>query len=340
MVSFNCNRIGDINYNSIATNYFSWMDFKKDLRSHNEEYHTWVNKNFMAGFNDPVQILKNPTRREAMREIDSYKDNRDMRGCVDPMTGNIYCWDVDAIHEEIVPEIKEVDPDSVIRFDMEENSINTKLASPKDTEWYKDLFQQNEKFMTFEPEFHFTFLAEKASGVGSMDGDPARQNSDDYFAFPSSTHDVIQYDDTEDHQTAFSNLGSGQQKKKLKKKIYMKEAQRVTGEYVLQCVQAIHYKPSDFGEGDLADRIMYYGTYELKMIPIDSVKYNFDMDEDMVDEYAKKIGNKGDYPPIVVEPEWNGTYEIVDGTHRTEALKQLGRQVVKAYVPVVGDEND
>ena len=51
-------------------------------------------------------------------------------------------------------------------------------------------------------------------------------------------------------------------------------------------------------------------------------------------EEVKQIGDGGNYPPLVLSPEWNGTHEIIDGSHRFEALKLLGRKVVKAYVAV------
>ena len=189
-------------------------------------------------------------------------------------------------------------------------------------------------------------LYEKASGVGSMDVDDGRQNSDDYFKFPSGPRDVIQYDDTDDVQHFFGPSGNEKQtddfspdkkfKRLLKQRVFVTEAQKhiVASSKVVDDVLAIHQNRDDFDEGDLIDRIYFNDSYELKMIPIEDIVSPWHADEFKVDDYVKRIGDKGDYPPIVVDAERNGTYEIIDGTHRYEALKLLGRKVVKAYAGV------
>ena len=100
---------------------------------------------------------------------------------------------------------------------------------------------------------------------------------------------------------------------------------------IVNWVMKHHYKPEDFDEGNLIQRIQEYDLYKLEMIPIEKIDPDeWYTDSEQVEDYEIEIKEKPDYPPIIVDKD----YTIIDGTHRAKAIKNLGYKSIKAYVPV------
>lgn len=100
-----------------------------------------------------------------------------------------------------------------------------------------------------------------------------------------------------------------------------------------------------FVDGDLGERIERFSKYTLMLVNIDEIDIEeFDLDEDKVSEYEEEFKNRNDYPPIVLDGDKdissvrykNGKYvtqyTIIDGTHRSNALNNLGVKKIKAWV--------
>lgn len=95
--------------------------------------------------------------------------------------------------------------------------------------------------------------------------------------------------------------------------------------------QRIHHTYDDFIDGDLGDRIESYEEYIVKEVNISDIDIDeFYVDDSLVDEYKEKIRKNGHYPPVVL----NSDYSIIDGTHRINALNELGIKTVIAFVGV------
>lgn len=100
---------------------------------------------------------------------------------------------------------------------------------------------------------------------------------------------------------------------------------------VYMMVQQLHYNNEDFYDGDLGKRIEKYEEYKLMYIPIDKIDLEFYTDEERVEEIQQQIINSnGKYPPIVLSHK----LRLIDGTHRTEALNNLGETRVLSYVGI------
>ena len=98
---------------------------------------------------------------------------------------------------------------------------------------------------------------------------------------------------------------------------------------VYSYTQRIHHTDDDFIDGDLGDRIEKYKKYIVKEVNISDIEIDeFYIDDDLVDEYKEKIKKLNTYPPIVL----NKDYSIIDGTHRVNALDELGYKTVVAFV--------
>ncbi len=95
-------------------------------------------------------------------------------------------------------------------------------------------------------------------------------------------------------------------------------------------VQKLHYKrKEDFWEGDLGDRIEEYPYYVVREIPIDEIDMDvYQIDEDDLEEYIELFKELQSYPPIVLTKE----YDIIDGTHRANALRELGLTSIICFV--------
>jgi hypothetical protein len=93
--------------------------------------------------------------------------------------------------------------------------------------------------------------------------------------------------------------------------------------------QRIHHTKDDFIDGDLGERIEKYKRYIVKEVNISDIEIDeFYIDEDLVEEYKEKILKFNTYPPIVL----NKDLSIIDGTHRINALNELGYEKVVAFV--------
>jgi hypothetical protein len=100
---------------------------------------------------------------------------------------------------------------------------------------------------------------------------------------------------------------------------------------VYSYVQGMHHTDDDFIDGDLGDRIEKYKRYRVEDVNISDIQINeFYIDDDLVEEYKEKILKSNMYPPIVL----NKDYSIIDGTHRINALDDLGYKTVIAFVGV------
>jgi hypothetical protein len=98
---------------------------------------------------------------------------------------------------------------------------------------------------------------------------------------------------------------------------------------VYSYTQRIHHTYDDFIDGDLGDRIEKYKKYIVKEVNISDIEIDeFYIDDNLVDEYKEKIMKSNTYPPIVL----NNDYTIIDGTHRVNALNELGYKTVTAFV--------
>lgn len=77
---------------------------------------------------------------------------------------------------------------------------------------------------------------------------------------------------------------------------------------------------------DSAKKMLQSDSYELKEIPVDSVKRSVSLPNEVSREYAKR---ETPIPPIVLDP----TNGVVDGNHRLTAAKIRGQETISAYVP-------
>lgn len=103
---------------------------------------------------------------------------------------------------------------------------------------------------------------------------------------------------------------------------------KVSSSDVYTLTKEIHRDEADFDEGDLGDRIYKYDIYEERDVPIKNIISPWHFDDDLVGEYVE-MGSTN-MPRIVLDHD----YEIIDGTHRLEAAKELGYETIKAYVGV------
>ena len=99
-------------------------------------------------------------------------------------------------------------------------------------------------------------------------------------------------------------------------------------------VQKLHHKrKEDFWEGDLGERIEKYPFYVVKEIPIEQIEMDeFQVDDDDVEEYIELFKKLNSYPPIVLTKKQSGYYYIIDGTHRANALRELGLKSIICFV--------
>jgi hypothetical protein len=99
-------------------------------------------------------------------------------------------------------------------------------------------------------------------------------------------------------------------------------------------IQTLHRKrKEDFWEGDLVQRIEKYPYYVVKEIPIDDIDMDiYQVDEDDMEEYIELFKELQSYPPIVVTKKDYGYHNIIDGTHRANALRELGLTSIVCFV--------
>ena len=99
-------------------------------------------------------------------------------------------------------------------------------------------------------------------------------------------------------------------------------------------IQKLHYKRDyDFWEGDLGERIEKFPYYIVKEVPIEDIEMDeYQLDEDDMEEYIEMFKERGSYPPIVLGKKSYGYYNIIDGTHRANALRELGFDKIICFV--------
>ena len=107
----------------------------------------------------------------------------------------------------------------------------------------------------------------------------------------------------------------------------------VDNDVIYRFCRKIHRNDEDFYDGDLGKRIDKFNHYKLSMIPINEINiYEWQINDDDVDDYAKMYIQKNDYPPIILGRKKYGKYTIIDGTHRANALHNLGLTKIKCWV--------
>lgn len=80
------------------------------------------------------------------------------------------------------------------------------------------------------------------------------------------------------------------------------------------------------------------GSLELPIEQLDAHPDNSNvMPKALLDKLAEQIGQTGRYPPVIVRPVGQ-RYQILDGHHRVEVLRQLGRDRVQCVSWAVDDE--
>ncbi len=103
---------------------------------------------------------------------------------------------------------------------------------------------------------------------------------------------------------------------------------------IYQYIQKLHYKRDyDFWEGDLGERIEKFPYYVVKEIPVKDIEMDeYQLDDDDMEEYIEMFEERGSYPPIVLGKKSYGYYNIIDGTHRANALRELGFDKIICFV--------
>lgn len=87
----------------------------------------------------------------------------------------------------------------------------------------------------------------------------------------------------------------------------------------------MHRNEDDFYDGDITERIGRFLKYQVAEVNITKINMDEYELDDYVDDYIEKFKQFGTYPPIVLgyyDNNWG--YDIIDGTHRANALKKLG----------------
>lgn len=100
-------------------------------------------------------------------------------------------------------------------------------------------------------------------------------------------------------------------------------------------VECLHDRGEDFIDGNLPNRIEHYPEYKLSLIDIDKIDIDeFQLDDDLMDEYIDMFYDSDYYPPIVIAHD----YRIIDGTHRANALFNVGQGKILAFIGQGNDE--
>lgn len=104
---------------------------------------------------------------------------------------------------------------------------------------------------------------------------------------------------------------------------------------IVEMVRELHYRPEDFDDGDIVDRIYGHDFYELvEELPIRLVEEPiYYIDWDLVEEYIGLDAAK--MPPVILGKVFGGVYEIIDGCHRIMAAAKKKDKVIRAFIPYV-----
>jgi CO dehydrogenase/acetyl-CoA synthase beta subunit len=119
---------------------------------------------------------------------------------------------------------------------------------------------------------------------------------------------------------------------KLNKALIESEGQTLSPEEVYDYIASRH-DVSKF-RGTLMPFLKQFDHFILKDISLYDIDLEqYELDTVKAKEYGAQYLKSESYPPIVVTPQSGKyTYEMIDGTHRANALKSVGLKTVKAYV--------
>lgn len=94
------------------------------------------------------------------------------------------------------------------------------------------------------------------------------------------------------------------------------------------------HREEDFDEGDILERIQAFAPYKLIKFPISRLRLNeWSVDEWKVDEIKDQIKNENKYIPILIADYGKGgLVTVIDGTHRANAVREIGETYIWAYV--------
>jgi len=96
-------------------------------------------------------------------------------------------------------------------------------------------------------------------------------------------------------------------------------------------IQKLHRNQDDFIDGDIGERIERYKQYKVQVVNIEDIDIKeFDLIDEYVEDYVEELKKKKTYPPIVLSND----YQIIDGTHRANALEELGHKKIIAFVGI------
>jgi predicted nucleotidyltransferase len=103
---------------------------------------------------------------------------------------------------------------------------------------------------------------------------------------------------------------------------------KVDSLFIYDYIWSLH---GDMEDTDIHDRVYKFNYFLLNKLNISDIDTDeFTIDDDTVNEYVKLLNeNDNNYPPIVYDSEYN---QIIDGTHRCQALIKKGIKTVWAYV--------
>ena len=100
---------------------------------------------------------------------------------------------------------------------------------------------------------------------------------------------------------------------------------------VYSYVDRLHTRDYDFEEGDLGERIESHTKYRVESVPIGKIDLEeFEIDENDVEAYERMYEQNQYYPPLVLD----GDYRVIDGTHRGNALRNIGLTHIICFVGI------
>lgn len=106
---------------------------------------------------------------------------------------------------------------------------------------------------------------------------------------------------------------------------------------IYQYVEQLHRNEEDFIDGNIGERIEQNPEYILEEVYISEISIDeYDLDDDYVNDYMEKYKESNNYPPIVLDGDrrhtYGNKYTVIDGTHRVNALNNIGQKTIKAWV--------
>lgn len=138
-------------------------------------------------------------------------------------------------------------------------------------------------------------------------------------------------------KSSYDIINQNRREKEILDIVYNAKVEDILPEDIIyQYVEIMHRDHDDFVDGDLGDRIEEFEQFRLEKIKLERLPDNeWDVDLALVNFYKQQhLDSKlKDYPPIVVKRYKGGDYSIIDGIHRTEALKDIkGKKYILAWV--------